>query len=101
MRRPTISELQDKIQTLEATVEAFIALRDPERWGQAILVSGYDDRKHEIEVLGYKRASGGVVVVGPCVSWAGEWVARAQRSGDAYLDDLARKVTQLQEDAIK
>lgn len=89
-----VARLLERTRELEATEEAFFCMRRGEM--PTTLTSG----ERSVEVLGMGRASGGVVLNGPCIAWASDWCARVTGNyGDPYAQDIASQITRMQTQA--
>ena len=94
-RKPTKAELENKVHALEAYREAFWCIEKGLK--REIITSG----EHTIELLGAERASGGVVIQGIYVYWAGDFQRDVLQGSCLYLRDIAHKITRAQRNAIQ
>lgn len=90
MKRPTVASLTEQINDLAPYQEFFFCRHETP---QKFTLSNRDGDEHTVELVGAKRASGGVVLDGPGVFYATSYIRRLMESGCPYREDLAHRLT--------
>lgn len=100
MPRTTKADLEREVDSLRPYEWAFFALHLRRQKPIKLKDQNPDrERRRKVEILDPGSPTGGVVIEGPMVRWAGDWCAAASRTCNPYVEDMVSQIHRIQREA--